>query len=398
MPDHPKIAAVTTICFKNSHTQHMVDRLLEGYGWDGQYYKPHLDLVSWYVAQIKDDDLSWDRAERYSAVRMCKSIREALTLGGEKLAVDGVMLIGEHGDYETNEKGQKLYPRYDMFMEIVEVFKKSGRSVPVFNDKHLSYDWNKAKQMYDVAQEMRFAFMAGSSLPFTRRLPPIDVPWGAKLDEALCVYYGGMDAYDIHALEAMQSMVERRAGGETGVKWLRTYTGDRFWEAHDKHVWSHDLFKAALSRSDNLNLAEPGHNYILPTFEDVQRMAKEPIAYHYQHHDGLKCTAIMLDGLILDFDVATRLKDSGEILSTQFFLPMPRGNCTNQANFFNPQIHAAEQMYRSGKPPFPLERTLLTTGLTAAGVDSLYEGQKQIDTPHLAIAYESTRESIFQRH
>jgi hypothetical protein len=52
------------------------------------------------------------------------------------LDVDGVIIIAEHGDYPRNDKGQKRYPRYDFFKEMVKVFESSGRSVPVFNDKH----------------------------------------------------------------------------------------------------------------------------------------------------------------------------------------------------------------------------------------------------------------------
>ena len=64
---------------------------------------------------------------------------DALTLGTGKLAVDGVLLIGEHGNYPRNDSGQILYPRYELMEQIVSVFRKTGRSVPVFNDKHLSY-------------------------------------------------------------------------------------------------------------------------------------------------------------------------------------------------------------------------------------------------------------------
>ncbi|MBM3815313.1 MAG: hypothetical protein FJW20_27185, partial [Acidimicrobiia bacterium] len=143
----PKIAAVVTEYRKFSHAQHILDRFLEGYGWDTLHHRPAMDLVSLYVDQTPASDLSRERAARFPAMKIYRTIAEALTLGGGSLAVDGVILIGEHGNYPVNGKGQKLYPRYEFFQEIVKVFRASGRSVPVFNDKHLSWRWEWAREM-----------------------------------------------------------------------------------------------------------------------------------------------------------------------------------------------------------------------------------------------------------
>ena len=101
-PARPKIAAICTVYFKHSHSQHIVDRFLEGYGWNGEHHHPEMDLVSIYVDQIGKTDFSKDRAARFPGMKMYPSIPEALTSGGSKLAVDGVLLIGEHGDYPKN--------------------------------------------------------------------------------------------------------------------------------------------------------------------------------------------------------------------------------------------------------------------------------------------------------
>jgi hypothetical protein len=90
-----------------------------------------VDLVSLYIDQFPESDLARSRAERYN-IPLHTSIADALTLGTGQLAVDGVVIIGEHGDYPRNEKGQTLYPRYEFFKEAIKVFEKSGRSVPVF--------------------------------------------------------------------------------------------------------------------------------------------------------------------------------------------------------------------------------------------------------------------------
>ena len=243
MTKRPKIAAVATIYHKYSHAQHIVDRFLEGYGWNSRHHHPPMDLVSLYVDQVKGDDLSRERAERFPSMKIYPTVADALTLGGSELAVDGVLLVGEHGDYATNDKGQRLYPRYELFKQIVAVFRASGKTASIFNDKHLSWKWEWAKEMYDTSVDMGFAFMAGSSLPVTWRTPSIDMPLGAPVQEAVGVGYGGVDSYDFHALETMQCMVERREGGEKGVKWLGAYRGDAFWKAYHEGLWSHELLK-----------------------------------------------------------------------------------------------------------------------------------------------------------
>ncbi len=396
MSQRPRIAVIATIVHKYAHAQHFIDRFLEGYGWNGRHHRPPMDLVALYVDQVKDNDLSRDRAERFPSMVIYPTVADALTLGGSDLAVDGVLLIGEHGDYPTNEKGQHLYPRYELFKQIVAVYRTSGRTAPLFNDKHLSWNWDWAKEMVDISREMDFAFMAGSSLPVTWRIPSIDMPAGARVREALCIGYGGPDSYDFHALETLQCMVERREGGETGVKWLQAYRGERFWEAHHREEWPRDLFESALCRSHTLTPSRPGFNNPFPTLDDLKRLVEDPIAYRYEHTDGLKSTMILMNGLVRDFNFAARLEGRDTPLSTQMYLPMPPAY-TTLANFFSPQVNHIEQMVLTGKPAYPVERTLLTTGLVAAGVESFHQDQKKVETSHLNIVYQPTEDSTFWR-
>jgi hypothetical protein len=354
-----------------------------------------MDLVSLYVDQVPKDDLSKSRAEQFPAMKVYPTIAEALTRGGSKLAVDGVVVVGEHGDYPRNEKGQTKYPRWEFFEQVVKVFKDSGRSVPMFNDKHLSWNWDWAKQMYDTSREMGFAYMAGSSLPVTWRIPSVEMPAGARVREALCVCYGGVDSYDFHGLETIQCMVERRRGGETGVKWVQAYRGDKFWDAMKEGVWPRRLMEAALCRSHTLTPARPGFNDIFPTDEDMRRLVRDPVAYRYEHADGLKCTMLLMGGLVKDFNFAAELEGRREPFSTQMYLPMPDGR-TTLASFFSPLVNNFEKMFLTGKPTYPVERTLLTTGLTAAGVESLYRKQERFETPHLSIKYQPSHESTYE--
>jgi hypothetical protein len=395
-PARPKLAAICTIYFKFSHSQHIVDRFLEGYGWNGSHHRPEMDLVSIYIDQIGNDDVSATRFSEFPSMKRYPSIAEALTLGGSSLAVDGVLLIGEHGRYPRNEKRQTMYPRYEFFQQIVKVFKDSGRSVPVFNDKHLSWKWEWAKEMYDTSRSMGFPLMAGSSLPVTWRTPSVEMALGARIRDAVCVCYGGVDSYDFHGLETLQCMVERRRGGETGVKWVQAYRGEAFWKAYQEGVWSKDLVDAALCRSHTLKPAREGFNDVFPTVDQMRALVKDPVAYQYEHQDGLRCTMLLMGGLLEDFNFAARVEGQRDIFSTQMYLPMPPAR-TSLANFFSPLVNNVEQMYLTGKETYPLERTLLTTGLTAAGVESLFRQQVRYETPHLAIPYQPTRSSTFWR-
>ena len=257
----PRIAAVVTEYRKMSHGQGIVDRFLDGYGWGGQHYHPGVDIVSLYVNQKPKGDLSEERAKRHSGLKIYPTIAEALTRGGDRLAVDGVLLIGEQGRYPRNEKGQHLYPRYEFFKQVVDVFRRDGRSVPVFNDKHLSWNWAWAKEMVETARTLGFPFMAGSSLPVTWRLPGVDVPSGAPVEEVVCVGYGGLDSYDFHGLETLQCMAERRKGGETGVVAVRALRGPAVWKALATGSWDAGGCDPELVRSVPLPQLHPG----LPT-------------------------------------------------------------------------------------------------------------------------------------
>ena len=387
----PKIAFLGTVVRRHSHAQHFLDRHTLGYSWNGGWQRPRVDVASVFIDQFPDDDLGRERVKRHG-LRLFPTIEEALTLGGETLAVNGVVVIGEHGDYPRNEKGQYLYPRYDWFKRIVNVFQRSGRSVPVFNDKHLSTDWDECVEMVDDSRRLGFPLLAGSSLPVTRRLPAIDMPYGAVLKESVCVAYGGIDSYDIHALETAQCMSERRDGGETGVKRIHALRGDNLWnrlELDDCQL-TRKLVVAATTRSHNLPV-EGGFPTEVPSIDWLRQTMPPTTGYLIEHLDGLK-TTMLLTG-IRDFNYAGMLADD-TLVSCQMYLPMP-GHGSTTADFFNPLVRHLETTMIEGRTPYPIERTLLTSGMVIGGVDSLHAGEKPIDTPHLDIAYTAPNASTF---
>lgn len=395
MTKRPKVAALVTEYRKYSHGQNIVDRLMGGYGWETRWYRPELDVVSLYVDQFPESDLSRERVDRHPDLEIYPTIAEALTLGGESLAVDGVLLIAEHGDYPKNEKGQTLYPRYEFFQQTVEVFRQSGRSAPVFCDKHLSWNWDWAREMVDTSRELGFPFMAGSSLPVCRRIPSVDMPLGAEIEEMVVVGVGGIDSYCIHSLEGMQSLAERRAGGETGVVSVQGLRGDSVWQALDDGAWDPALFEACLCRSLNLKPADESNRHTYPTRDELPELiGSEPVAYRIEYADGLRATLLLMEGLVKDMTVAARLKDQSDPFSLLFYLGAGH---QMQPNFFNPLCDHIERLITTGQTPYPIERTLLTTGLTAAGVESLWQGEKKLATPHLDIRYQVGAESTFRR-
>lgn len=385
-----KIALIATAVFEKSHAQHFIDRFALGYNWAGGWQKPRVDLVSLYVAQFPENDLARGRSKRYG-IPIRKTIADALTLGTGKLAVDGVVIIGEHGDYPVNELGQTLYPRFEFFKEVVKVFEASGRSVPVFNDKHLSTDWKKCAEMVADSKRLNFPFLAGSSLPVTRRLPAIDLPWGTPLSESVAVGYGGVEKYDFHGLETAQCMDERRRGGETGVKSVLALRGAKMWEHAAKRETTKRLLVSALSRSHTLPVKE-GYQTEAISFDWARSVFPDGYAYFIEHRDGFKTTLFMLG--TRDFNYAGLHADTNEITSCQMFLPMPNAVATT-ADFFNPLVHHIEGMVITKRAPYPVERTQLTSGILIAAVTSLHREGTLIETPELDVRYEAPRESTF---
>lgn len=388
-----RIAIVTTVWRYLSHAQHIGDRFLVGYPRQGRWHRPPARVVSLYVDQKPAGDQSEDRAREFG-FRVYPTIPEALRQGGDKLAVDAVLIIAEHGDYPRNELGQILYPRYEFFRQCVEVFEKDGRAVPVFNDKHLSYSFERAQWMVEASRRLGFPLLAGSSLPVTWRLPDLELPLGCRIEEALMVGVGSSDAMDYHALEAMQAMIERRRGGETGVRAVQMIEGEAVWQAGREGRWSRRLLEAALSRSDTpqgLTVAD-GRTQDLVGSGELEKLVKNPAAYFIEHADGLRTTLLMLNGAVRDFTFAARVQGMRGVASTQFFLP-PEPNVTYSACLAS----KIEEMIVTGRAPYPVERTLLVSGVLEACLRSRAEGHRRLETPHLAVRYQPPRTSQHAR-
>ncbi len=364
-----KIAAIVTTYFPYSHADVIVTKFMKGIPTDEELRAPRVELASIYLDQIDARDIGQSLAWRHR-VPIFQSIRSALTLGGAALAVDGVLLIGEHGDYPYDEQGRQIYPRRYFFEQIAGVFASSGRSVPVFIDKHLAYNWTDAKWIYDRARQLEVPLLAGSSLPLCWRRPFLEYDLESPVEAAVAIGYGGLESYGFHALETLQCMVERRRGGEAGVAAVQCLEGPAVWEAGREGRWSRELAEAACAAIEKKPEGA------------MESHCREPSVFLIDYVDGLKAAVLMLNGYVSDFAYAGRT--GGELQAAEFYLQgdYPHGH-------FNYLALNIEEMVLSGSPPYPVERTLLTSGILDAAMTSRHTGHRRIDTPHLAIGYRS---------
>jgi len=395
-PAPKKIALLTSVYRYLSHSYHIAGRFLDGYMKGDEHHFPEFDIASAYVEQVTDSDLSRELAKAHN-FRLSESIEDALTLGTGKLAVDAVLLIVEHGDYKYNAKGQKLYPRYEYFQKVAAVFEKSGKTVPVFCDKHLSYDRKKAATMVATAKKMRFPLMAGSSLPVTWRRPELEFKLGTKITEALVASRGELEIYGIHALESLQCMVERRftnfdpKTAKQGVKAVTCLQGEAVWKAGDDGVWSWELLEHALGRSPSRNAGDIRANCKrFPRPGLWGYFTKGPIAFIVEYADGLKATVLQIDGHVADDTFAARVDGEKKPQSCLFWLPPPPG-----AAFLEALASHVETFFTTGEPPYPIERTQLTGGILEYALESRVNASKRLETPDLDIRYDPPTDSGF---
>ncbi|MBL8848685.1 MAG: hypothetical protein JNG89_03335, partial [Planctomycetaceae bacterium] len=368
------VAGVTTLYRHNSHADVILSRLMQTDTLDGNGQPPSVHLQSMYVDQIGEGDYSRPFSAQYG-VPIEETVTKSLTLGGDTLAVDGVFVVAEHGSYPVSSTGQVIYPKRRLFEEVFRVFEQSGRSVPIFCDKHLADNWEDAKWLYDTAKRLNAPLMAGSSLPTLWRYPPVDVQRGAKLKEIVATSYGSLDAYGFHGLEMVQCLAERRAGGETGIKSVQTFTGPAVWQAATDGVFSRDLLDAAVSRR---------RLQTIPAGKTLEELVPEPVLFVVDYNDGLRASVLTLNGAIGEWTVAWRNEDDS-VESTLFWTQEAR-----PFMHFTWLTMGVERLMQTGRPAWGPERTLLTSGALDALLTSKRDGGVRLETPHLSeVKYQS---------
>ncbi len=361
------VAAVVTVYFYNSHADVLLGKILEGWKQDGSP-GPALQLAGVYIDQFPAGDIGRAACAK-RGVPIFDSIEKAITVGGNSIPVDGVLSIGEHGDYPLNEIGQQLYPRRRFFEEITNTFEKYGKVVPVFNDKHLGPLWSDARWMYDRAKQLQVPFMAGSTMPVGYRLQDIPVPMGTEIESAVGIGFSGLEIYGFHALEFLQWHLERRKGTETGVKSVQFLAGAEMWQAVDSGVVSKDAFEAAFAVVPKSGTPDP-------------RQDDKAAMFLFEYNDGLRAAVMMLS-CVGGTSVGLQIKGQAQPTAISFDeRTVPRHP------HFACLLKSIERMIHTGRPQYPVERTLLTSGILDRVLNSRFQGGKQLQTPELGIAYQ----------
>jgi sugar lactone lactonase YvrE len=367
----PKVAGVTTTYYHNSHSDVILSRLVETDTLDGKGLRPTVELHSLFTDQVPENDKSRKISSVHS-VPIHSSIAKSLRRGSGQ--VDGVLMVAEHGKYPESDTGQFIFPKRRFFAEIAAEFERTGKVVPVFCDKHLSDNWRDAKWIYDRARELEIPMMAGSSLPITWRYPPTDVRRGAKLKQIVLTSYHRLDTYGFHAMEIMQALAERRAGGETGIAKVQCLSGEKVWEAAERGVFDRQLFDEAISR-----LKEKP----LPPGKRLEDLAKSPDLLIVDYKDGLRACIVSLNYAVLEWSAAWRYADNttdSTLFWTQELRPF---------HHFGHFLKGIEKMFHTGKPTWPVERTLMTSGALDALLISKKRNGAIVKTPYLNIEYQT---------
>ncbi|MFC1693856.1 hypothetical protein ACFL1R_10155 [Candidatus Latescibacterota bacterium] len=276
------------------------------------------------------------------------------------------------------------------------MFEQSGKVVPVFNDKHLSWNWDEAKWMYNQSREMGFPLMAGSSIPTCYRNPEIDLDTDSPLRRGVVATYGGKDWNGFHSLEMLQCLAERRVGGETGIASVQCIEGPEVWKWTDRNPWSGELLEAAMDifpEEDDSNRTyenrRPGN---------VRDNAKTPILFIVNYRDGFQGAVYHLNGhLRRGHCFAGEVRGMARPFATLSWHCYINGQYDG-ANIF---VHHIQDLVINGKEPYPVERTLLTSGTLTNLCQSNWENGvfsrvgRVIETPFLDMTYTAPSESQF---
>ena len=382
----PRGAAIFTEFRFRSHAYNILENFFRPYLFRGRLIDPGVDIVSFYADQFPKADMARDIAGQFQ-VPLFDSIDQAMCVGGQSLAVDAVLSIGEHGDYPINTLGQKMYPRKRFFDEAFAVMKRAGRYVPLFNDKHFSYRWDWAREMVDTARAHRMPLLGGSSVPLGQRRPCLDVPRGTRISEAIAIHGGALESYGFHGLEVLQSMVEARGtAGETGIASIQVLEGDALFAAAEKGRWSMDLAEAAMLAE--LDRQPRSMKRLLSEHENTS-----PHGILVEYRDGLRAAVLKVGSNANRWNFAYRAEGDKKPRATALF----NGPWGNRC-LFKGLSHAIQSMFIHKREPYPAERTLLVTGALDAAVRSHHAGGRRLQTPHLDVAYTPTDFSDFREN
>jgi hypothetical protein len=380
----PRIACLVTYWgATRSHADWIICKLMDGYWWQGAHTPSRVDVVSVYIHQYNESGLG-QKVCQSKNIPIFKTVGEAVTLGGKELAVDGVVIVAEHGEYPTNLKGQWMLPRWWIYQQVIKVFEQSKRSVPVFNDKHLSISWDEAKWMFDKSRELNFALTGGSSIPVYFRKPEIELDIDTPIKTSIVVGDAPDEGALFHCVDVLQAFVERRKGGESGVRSVQSIRGPETWQWAERNPWATNLLEAVGKSSD----LKPGH------FQEI----KNPNVCIIEYNDGTK--AAVFNAREVAWTYAGEIE--GRKDPTIITMPGWPGPFS-QYHASNAQPHWITETMVTKQEPFNAERLLLSTGIVAFNMESNWENGRysaigrRMETPFMNMKYRSTRGAQFSK-
>jgi hypothetical protein len=380
----PRIAVLASYWgATRSHADWIVNKLIDGYWWNGTYTPSRVDVASIYLHQHDESQLA-QKVAKAKGIPVYRSVSEAVTLGGKELAVDGVVIVAEHGEYPVDLKGHWLLPRWLLYNQVVRVFEQSKRSVPVFNDKHLSYDWDEAKWMFDKSRELNFPLTGGSSIPVYYRQPEIELDIDTPVRNSIVMGGTADEGAIFHAIDVLQGFVERRKGGESGVKTIQSIRGPETWKWVERNPWASKLVDAVAKS-------------FAVTPESLKQGDRANMCL-IEYNDGTK--AAVLPGRGVGWTYAGEIAGRNEATVVSM---LGWAGPFDQYHASNAQPHWITEMMVTKKEPFNAERLLLSTGITNFYMESNWENGKfspvgrRLETPFLNIKYKSTRGAQFSK-
>lgn len=381
-PKRPRIACLVSYWgLPTSHADWIINKLLDGYWWRGAYTPSQVEVVSVYIHQF-DTSLLGQKVCKAKGIPIYKSVGEAVTLGGRELAVDGVVIVCEHGNYPTDLKGHWLLPRWWIYQQVIRVFEQSQRSVPVFNDKHLSYNWDDAKWMFDKSRELDFPLTGGSSIPAYFRTPEIELDVDTPIKNSIVVGDAADEGAIFHCVDVLQAFADRRKGGETGVRSVQSIRGPETWDWVERNPWAGNLLEAVRKNFD----LKPGF------FQE----GREPKICIVEYNDGTNAAVLAGEGVGWTYAGAIEGQKDPTIVSMLGW-PGP----ISQYHAANAHEHWLIEMMLTRKEPFNAERLLLSTGIVNYYMDSNWQDGRysavgrRIETPFLNMRYRSTHGPLF---
>lgn len=278
-----KIAFVVAEFALRAPAQQLLDRLLVGYPRDGEFHRPGFDRISIYLDTGAGNPQIERRAKDFGLIR-------EPTLDRALADAEAIVIVWAGRGANANE---------ELLRKTVQA---APKNIACFVHGAFANKTNSARELARLAVARGITLCAGTSTAVTYRLPDVDLKPGNRLSEALIVVQGTFPEAELDALEGLLPVVERRRGGEAGVKNLRYLQGDEVWRAGTERGWSRALLAAAISRSNTVqgDTLRDGRTQDIVGSGLIESLAQSPRGWLLEHRDGLRTSILVLDGAVAD--------------------------------------------------------------------------------------------------